>query len=248
MAAASDIYIRILQNFVATDGGVALAWLIFGSVVLAPALAAHLILEEWRPREFASTQLRQTLFRIVVMLLYPGILGSIFFELLPDLVKVSLNAATLPLIVLEFTIIGHFCYDFIFICANYEDKAVRYRCREYFIDIVVILLLYLCARSVDLGKQTVEVANIGALFSILYLLFLIWDLCRREDWRTSATDAGLMILYLGFTEASGLITTVLGAATPYLLAAIIALGTVILAVTTKRLENPPPEKAKRKHK
>lgn len=247
MANPTDIYLRILNDVASRDGGVILAWLIFGLVLLAPILMCRRILRlRGAADDFVDIQSRQTLYRIVVALLYPGILGSIFFELLPDLVEVSLNTVTLPLIVLEFAVIGHFCYDFIFIFASYSEKAIHYRLREYGIDIIVVLLLYLSATAVDLRARTADVAEIGALFSILYFLFAIWDLVRQEGLKATAIDAGLATAYFLFTESAAFLNTILGGATAYVLAAIIVIGTTILSVTTHQLEGKPlRHKAKR---
>ncbi|HXC56847.1 MAG TPA: hypothetical protein VNU97_16225 [Rhizomicrobium sp.] len=214
-------------------------WTGLGVVILVPALVVRIVYG-WRrdSQAYAPSQLWRTMHAILVGMVYPAVLGSILYELLPNLVEIEGRATVLPylpLIALKFAIIAHYCYDYFYIATRYADNAKPYTFQEFFIDMTIVLLLYLSAGAVNIARQA-GLLEISAIFCVLYGAYAVWDALRREPWRITAGDAAFCVVYFLFAMlAKGAAGP--GDLAPVVLAALVVMGTSVLAITTGPLQD-----------
>jgi hypothetical protein len=217
------------------------AWIGLGIVILIPALAVRFTRRPHKqhgkhhaPGKAENLQFGLILHFVLVGMVYPAVLGSILYNLLPSLVENHLTLAHLPLIALEFAIITHYCYDYVYISTRYSKGVLRYPIDEYFVDVMVVLMLYLSASAVNITARKADLQEIGAIYCVLYAFYTFWDIRRRENWKITAGDAAFAIGYFLFLTLAHSVLALTYFA-PLVLAAMILTGTSVLAVTSGEL-------------
>jgi len=214
-------------------------WAGLGAAIIAPALLARIVLGLRRSsRDWAQTQLSAFLHFAMIGLVYPAVLGSILFDVLPDLGRLSLSSTNAPLVALEFAIIAYYCYDYIFVFNRYNQGDQKFHIVEYFTDIFVVVLLYLSATAVQPLTGVANLQEIAGAFFALYVAYVIWDISRGYI-RDVLWDGAFAVAYFLFVWQVDLIRGLLDEATPFALAALI-LGTALyLALLTGRITSSP---------
>lgn len=213
---------------------------VLGAVIASPAIIVRIVLGLGRgTRDWAPSQLRAFLHFAMIGLIYPAVLGSILFGVLPGGEGTSNSAGTigfknLPFLMLEFAIIAHYCYDYIFVFNRYNQGDRDTNMVEFFIDVLVVTLLYVSAKAVNISQGSANLQTIAGAFFTLYSAYVVWDMSRRE-FRDVMFDAPFAVLYFVFVLKFDWISTQLGDWTPVALAALTLFGALYLALLTGRI-------------
>jgi hypothetical protein len=121
-------------------------------------------------------------------LLYPAVLGSMFYALLPPLGDIINHLAwnrlvEEPKLLLGILVVAHYAIDYL--CAQ---KFRPYGRRAFLLDLAVIFSLFLAFNAIDLpanilvaDKETVNVPLIAKYLTSSYGLFILWALLLWKE-------------------------------------------------------------------
>jgi hypothetical protein len=108
-------------------------------------------------------------YTLMLNLLYPAVLGSIFYSLLGFVLDPSHYTGdwyASVLLLLSLAVISHFCVDFLYISLLRE-----YNFRQFTIDFVIVALLYRAFLAIDPSAKTQDVPFFFLLFTIIHAIF-----------------------------------------------------------------------------
>jgi hypothetical protein len=127
--------------------------------------------------EEPTAPVRSLLHQLMVGLLYPAVLGAVFYSFLPFLEQSALLWAK-PLPFLAATgIFLHYCVDWI-----HTARARDYSWHTFVLDAGILLCLYSAFRSVHFFEGEPDYHAIAVSLAATYWLYLVWDVVlRRAD-------------------------------------------------------------------
>jgi hypothetical protein len=159
-----------------------------------------------RQRELGPKRLESGFwYTLMLGLLYPAILGSIFYSVLGVLLEPHqylTNPQLVFLLVLALAVVIHFCVDFMYI-----SLLTNYDLRQFLVDLLVIGLLYKAFLSIDPTKSSHDIGVFFAFFMVIYLIFLPQELFILIHYvRTAkARHAAVHARMVGHTSISAII-------------------------------------------
>jgi hypothetical protein len=146
-----------------------------------------------------STEERNWLGSLMFGLLYPAILGTLFYSLLPEVLKAirspwELSALQGVKLLIAFLLVAHFLVDFHF--TQQVALKTKYSLRLFFLDLAIVLALFVAYETVHLGnrEEEPEVRWVAGAMVVSYILFRIWEFSLR---RVIGKNRGLMVYETG---------------------------------------------------
>jgi hypothetical protein len=128
-------------------------------------------------------------------LLYPAILGTLFYSLLPEALKVvrsptELSALQGVKLLIAVLLVAHFLVDFYF--TQQVALKTKYSRRLFLLDLAIVLALFVAYETVHLDDRArePEVRWVAGAMVVSYVLFRIWELSLR---RVIGKSRGLMV-------------------------------------------------------
>jgi hypothetical protein len=118
-------------------------------------------------------------------LLYPAVLGAIFYDLLPTLTALSPESLRLPhlwKIVLAGLLVVHFSIDYLLVRAEPDPRAL-----VFIIDLIIVVLLFGAFDALKVDEYaSIQVRQAAYCLAGAYICFLIWKALVRpagvEAW------------------------------------------------------------------
>lgn len=140
-------------------------------------------------------------------LLYPAVLGTIFYNLLPALASISGSSIKDAKLWICIAIVFHFAIDYVFV------RLVKpYPWFSFLIDLVVLFLLFLAYDALNFSSQKsvpsvpIEVRQFSWALSGVYVAFILWArLMRHEIGRQPvllAVEIAAAVLFFVFPSTS----------------------------------------------
>lgn len=119
-------------------------------------------------------------------LLYPAILGTLFYSLLPEALKVvrapmELSALQGVKLLIAFLLVAHFLVDF-YLTQQVALETTKYTPRLFLLDLGIVLALFVAYETVHLAARTEkpEVRWVAGAMFVSYILFRAWELSLRR--------------------------------------------------------------------
>ncbi len=142
---------------------------------------------------------RFLLHQLMVQLLYPAVLGAVFYSFLPFLEEHALLWSK-PLPFLAATgIFLHFGVDWI-----HTARAREYSWRTFPLDAGILLCLYSAFRSVHFFEGAPDYHAIAISLAATYWLYLLWDVLLRRAERAFLTLMISQTLALAFLSLAAI--------------------------------------------
>lgn len=119
-------------------------------------------------------------------LLYPAVLGTFFYSLLPEAFALmrepgEFGALRLAKLAIALLLVLHFVFDFYF-TQQVALEASRYSGKEFFFDLLIVISLFVAYETTHLGDKEVggkevepEVVWVAGALCFSYVLFQIWE-------------------------------------------------------------------------
>jgi len=173
----------------------------------------------------------------MLSLLYPAVLGSIFYSLLGFIFTPTLYIGRLDSILqvaLSLAVVCHFCVDFLYVCLLRD-----YNFRQFAIDLTVVCLLYNAFLSIDPSGTSQNVRLFFLTFSAIYITFfpqelMIWRGYLKEMRHGYIRLHGRMLVHTVVCITLYLLTYAYYSILPHALpVALVFLSTVHYAYTLK---------------
>jgi hypothetical protein len=146
-----------------------------------------------------STEGRNWLGSLMFGLLYPAILGTLFYSLLPEALDVvrspgELSALQGVKLLIAFLLVAHFLVDFYF--TQQVALKTKYSPRLFLLDLAIVLALFVAYETVHLDNRAKEpeVRWVAGAMVASYILFRIWEFSLR---RVIGKSRGLMVYETG---------------------------------------------------
>lgn len=148
-------------------------------------------------------------------LLYPAVLGSFFYSLLPPLIghRNSASEARFNLKTIAASlVVAHFIIDF---HLAYSLARAEYNLGSFILDLFVVGFLFRAFDALNVSEpgQALEVSRVGTAMALTYVFFLAWSLvtldietARLPLWAAEALGAALFL----FVRANGSATFLCG--------------------------------------
>lgn len=139
-------------------------------------------------------------YTLMLNLLYPAVLGSIFYSLLSFVLDPSRyigNWNTILLLFLCLTVVSHFCVDFLYISLLRD-----YNFRQFAVDFLIVALLYKAFLAIDPNSTSQDIRLFFLIFGTIHLIFFpqeisIWLFYKADQDRTHARIHRRMIAHTG---------------------------------------------------
>ncbi|MEW8041064.1 MAG: hypothetical protein AB2777_16105 [Candidatus Thiodiazotropha endolucinida] len=167
-------------------------------------------------------------------LLYPAVLGSIFYTLLTTFSEgcfwaLPINTLKIWKIMFCIIIVGYFCLDFAF---THKVPHSHYGKISFFADIVVIVLIYFAFTSININNNSpIALLKLVGIFTAVYTIFILWLFQFREHMRllwSLIFFEGTMLLVLAWGIYESWIYNV------YVVAALLVVGAMTLFYAAKK--------------
>jgi len=136
---------------------------------------------------FAARQQSRALHLLMIGMIYPAVLGSIFFNVLPSVSVMAPSLQTVASLFVIASIVIHFLFDYVYVSGFFSRKR-RYTASAFFVDMCVCLFMYVAASSINFESGAIDHAKIAGLFLTLYCLFVFWDVLLKESRTTFIGD------------------------------------------------------------
>ena len=110
---------------------------------------------------------------LITSLFYPAVLGGLFYTLLDECYFLGSDVNRIMIIILILGIIISFSIDFLYTWVSKDN----YNWKLFILDIFILLLLFVGYKNLLDGLvKTISIRIFFLSFTIMHLLFLIWDL------------------------------------------------------------------------
>jgi len=112
---------------------------------------------------------------VLFSLFYPAVLGTFFFTLFPEILRVATSPWELSLwdygkTGVAVLLVLHFDFDFV-----YTSEITKYNIKIFLSDLLVLVLFFVAYNAVHLGgKSEMDITTIAGAMGATYLLFRLW--------------------------------------------------------------------------
>lgn len=112
---------------------------------------------------------------VLFSLFYPAVLGTFFFTLFPEILRVVTNPLDLSpwdygKTGIAVLLVFHFVFDFVF-----TSEISKYNLQIFVVDFLVLVVFFMAYNSVQLGNELgMDIRTTSGAMGVTYLLFRLW--------------------------------------------------------------------------